>query len=419
MEQQNGHSNYQFNKMAPIDEKQRLQHLDSLRGLALFGILIVNMLSFQYGTVGYEFIYQDLPWLDQMIHTIIQWLFQGSFYPVFSILFGFGAVIIYERAVKREHSFKRLYSRRLMILLLLGFVHLYFIWDGDILLNYAITGAVFMFFIHHRKKTLLTFAIILAILINLPGLIPGGEEDDQPPYLAYVQLEEEVLTEGSYVDVVNHRFMESPYDYLYFGDDIDPVEKNFIATFSYIFSFILMVTQTLMLFFIGGALAKSRWLHEPFEYLHKLKKTAIYFLISGLILKGSMVMFGNAILEYIGYFLGGPLLAIGYISLFTLIFIKKKDTKITRSFAYAGRMALTNYIVQSLVMTTIFYGYGFGLFGKLGILGGALLSLFLFVIQAIYSKWWLARFHFGPLELILRSGMYLKRQKFKREISQP
>lgn len=403
-------------KMIPIDEKSRLQHIDSLRGFALFGILIVNMLSFQYGSVGYEYVVSKLSTIDHIAFSLIEWLFQGSFYPLFSILFGFGAVMIYERVIERGRPFYFLYFRRLLVLLLMGFIHLYFIWDGDILLTYAVTGFLFMFFVRMKKKTLLTFAIILAVFINLPGLLPEDEEDDYT-FDTYIQLEEKVLSTGSYIDVVEHRFTTSPYDDVYFGDDINAAEQQILVSFITIFGFILIVSQTLMLFLVGGYIAKSRVLHEPFKYKSLLKKTAIIAVIFGLLLKGGMVISSHSSLEYVGYFFGGPLLSIGYIALFTLIFIKKQEGKITRSLAFTGRIALTNYIVQSLIMTTIFYGYGLGLFGKLGVVGGIFLSILVFLLQILYSTWWMKRFYFGPLEVSLRTFMYLKRQKFKKNKS--
>ncbi|SDX97476.1 uncharacterized protein SAMN05421736_10150 [Evansella caseinilytica] len=393
-------------KLTPLDADDRLHHIDSLRGFALLGILLVNMLAFQYGTIGYKFIYPTLLPIDKSAFSLIEWLFQGSFYPIFSMLFGFGAVIMWERAEAKARPFNRIFIRRLLILLVIGFMHLHFLWDGDILFTYAITGLLFIFFIKRKPKTLFIWALALMFLINAPGLIPSGTEDtlDLTPYGDY---EAELLAEGSYADIVHHRLTVNTFEKIDLGFAMDSLEHKIIASILAFFSFTTIVLQALMLFIFGALIAKKRWLHHIGENKMFLKKTMIIFLIAGLGLKGGMVLSENAMLDYYGYLLGGPLAAVGYMAGFSLLFDRLGATAPFRGFAYLGRMALTNYLLQSVIMTTIFYGYGVGMFGKLGPLTGSMMAAALIGGQIFFSRYWLQRHRFGPMEWLWRKGTYL------------
>ncbi|GIO27966.1 DUF418 domain-containing protein [Ornithinibacillus bavariensis] len=401
--------------LSPIGLGSRLNHIDSLRGFALLGILLVNMIAFQYGVAGIETIKTELSSFERVIYDIIEWLFQGSFYPVFSILFGFGAVIMWERAEATGRPFKRIFFRRTLILLAIGYIHLHFIWDGDILLTYAIAGLVFTFFIKRQAITVLIWALVLAFLINAPGLIPAGDEGNEINLSLYSEYEKAVLSDGSYAEITAHRFTSNPYEKVDLGFEMGSLEHQFFASFLSILDTIMVTTQAFMLFLIGAFIAKKKWLHHLTENRQLLKRITLIFVLVGLTLKGSMIVTDNLMLDYFGYLLGGPLAAIGYITGFSLLFAKYKSSTFIQGFNSIGRMALTNYLTHSIVMTTIFYGYGLGLFGKLGILVGTLMAIALIVIQMFFSRWWLSRFRFGPMEWLWRSGTYLKFQPMRKK----
>ncbi|OIJ18664.1 hypothetical protein BKP45_16160 [Anaerobacillus alkalidiazotrophicus] len=407
-------------KLTPIDSRDRLHHIDSLRGFALLGILIVNMLAFQYGTAGFQFGLlglTDLALYDKATLSLIEWFFLGSFYPIFSILFGFGAVMMWERAQTKRHPFKRVFFRRMLLLLLFGLGHYYFIWDGDILLTYAIAGIIFMLFMKRKPKTLLIWAIVIVVLMNGPGLLDrgSGEGTDFSPFAEY---QNKILTEGSYFDVVHHRLNDNPFSKNGFNEDIGSEEQEINASFMMFLVIITGAIQMLTLLIIGGYIAKKRLLHDLAANKQALKRATMFFLLIGLSLKVFIIFTDNAILWAMGYVLGGPLTAIGYIAAFALLFTKFSSSSLFRHLAYLGRMALTNYLLQSVVMTTIFYGYGLGLFGKLGILIGTLLALAFIIIQIAFSRWWLKRFKFGPMEWVWRNGTYLRRQPLKKKAQQ-
>ncbi|GGA74962.1 DUF418 domain-containing protein [Ornithinibacillus halotolerans] len=399
--------------LSPIDLGERLHHIDSLRGFAILGILLVNMLSFQYGSIGIEGIRSELSGLDAMLYDLIEWLFQGSFYPVFSMLFGFGAVIMWERAAQKGRPFKRVFLRRMIILLVMGYTHLHFIWDGDILFTYAMAGLVLTFFIKRKAITVLVWALVLAFLLNAPGLIPSTEEDEID-LSTYSELERTILSEGTYAEITSHRLTANPFEKIDLGFEMGSMEHQLFADFLNFFNTLTITMQAFMLFLIGAFIAKKKWLHRLSENRGLLVKVTLIFITVGLALKGSMILTDNVMLDYFGYLLGGPLAAIGYITGLSLFFAKFHSSNLVQGFNSLGRMALTNYLTHSVIMTTIFYGYGFGLLGELGILIGSLMAIALIVLQMFFSKWWLSRYQFGPMEWLWRSGTYLKVQPFRK-----
>ncbi|MFA9558389.1 DUF418 domain-containing protein [Evansella sp. AB-rgal1] len=414
MSQKNS-KNTKVNDLTPIDSESRLNHIDSLRGFALLGILLVNMLAFQYGIFGQEFIYPDLIAHDQGTYFIIQWLLQGSFYPIFSIMFGFGAVIMWERATAKQRPFNLVFIRRLLILLVIGFFHLYFIWDGDILMTYAIAGFLFIFFIKRHVKTIAIWFISLVLLMNAPMLIPDEEGTDYLHLDKYGEYEQSILAEGSYQEIFTHRLTANPFQKAELAENVSEVELTAILFVMSAVNTIMTIVQAFVLFLLGGIIAKKRWLHQLNQSTSFLVKTAIIATVTGVVIKLGFVLSDNINVTQFSYLVGGPILSIGYISTFAVLYQKLANHKqIFDGFAFVGRMALTNYLTQSIVMTTFFYGYGLGLLGKLGTFLGTILAIALFVVQIFMSKWWLRRYNHGPMEAFWRTGTYLNVQKMKK-----
>ena len=410
--ERNQNNNQQLEQATPLDGASRLHHIDSIRGFALFGILIVNMLAFQYGRIGYQFALPDFPWYDQIIYIIIEWLFLGSFYPIFSILFGFGAVMMWENADSKGNSANKLFLRRFLLLLIIGLVHLYFIWDGDILVTYAVAGLFLLFFLKRQPKTMLVWVVILAVVVNVVSV--SGETGEAIDFSHYLELERDVYAHGTYREVVALRLTVNPIEKLDFGLDAGSVGHQMLVSVITVTNHVILVCQALMLFLLGAMIAKKRWLHRIKEHRHFLRNMAVLFGVLGVALKGGMVVTQHPLLEGYGYILGGPFLAIAYIAIFALLFDCYGPTRWFRGFSYVGRLALTNYLLQSIVMTTIFYGYGFGLFGKVGLLVGMVLATGYFVVSVVLSRWWLTRFTLGPAEWVWRAGTYFRLPRLKK-----
>lgn len=353
---------------------QRLDHLDSLRGFALFGILLVNMLGFQYGIRTQQHL-QFESRLDETLYTVIQWFFQGSFYPVFAILFGMGGAIMYERAQAAGWSFQAVYTRRLVILLAIGFLHWTLIWHGDILFDYALAGFLLMILLPLSASRLSYWVLGGFSLVSVIGLVLIG----QGPMTVNNEAERIMMKSGTYPELVAYRFGELT---------VDP----------------LILIQVGSLFLIGAIIVKQGWIQDVPGCRLVWRRFALIGTLAGLTAKLPGILMADAAVTYYSYMLGGPLFGLGVIGVFLLLFHGAKGKGLFRLFIAPGKMALTNYLMQSLVMTWLFYGHGAGWFESLGILMGILLTAGWFVLQTVVSHWWLRRFTRGPVEWLWRKG---------------
>ncbi|AOM83587.1 DUF418 domain-containing protein [Salisediminibacterium beveridgei] len=361
----------------------RLHYIDSLRGFSLFGILLVNMLGFQYGIDNQ----QQLSFtgtLDSTVYFLIQLLFQGSFYPVFAILFGIGGALMYERAQMGDASFFKTYTRRLLILLGIGLFHWVILWHGDILIDYALTGLILMLLIHLNPSKLLLwiagcFSFVAVLGLSLIGVGSGWMNQG---------TERAILLNGDYLELVVFRINEL---------SIDP----------------LIIIQILGLFLVGAVLVKSGWIQDVASCRRQWLMIALFGLIVGLAAKLPGILSDDGAITYYSYMFGGPIFGIGIIAFFILLYHRFNGGGIFLWLTYPGRTALTNYLTQSVIMGFIFYGYGLGQFEQMGMVGGSTLVVLLFAAQVMISKLWLSVFTMGPVEWLWRMGTYLKHRNIK------
>ena len=373
---------------------KRLEVIDALRGFSLLGIIIANMLYFQYSSTTKDMI--DLnTWWDQGAYYFTKIFVEGSFYPIFGFLFGYGLILFVQALENRNVSVKGPLWRRAIGLVVLGAVHIALVWDGDILLMYgAALMFIILFFLKRRVKTWIIWAISLSLLA-IPFLFVKT---------IFVELlhEEtakaiEVLKNGSYLDIVKNRI----------GFPTDEFELIFwliglLIAFVFIPILGFFAVGTFVLF--GMAAAKVELLQNV-ELKKQLLKKCTLLVPVGLLLKASILWDYKAALLMSG--LGAYLLAIGYIALFILLFVNVQDSKLMNSFASVGRLSLSNYLLQSIICTTIFYGYGLGLFGKLGVALGVVLAAVIYAVQIFISSVYHKRFKLGPAEWVLRKFVYL------------
>jgi uncharacterized protein len=390
--------------IAPVRPQGRIEVVDVLRGFSVLGILLMNMLSFS----GYAQA-QHLEGIHRVAMLAIRFVAQAKFYTLFSFLFGWGMAIQMARAERRGARFVRFYVRRLLILLLIGLVHAILIWDGDILVTYALLGFPLLLFRKRADRTLLIAVLIcmlVPILLSTPGL---GEAFGE----AYTQVTEDlrqqvvagyqagVYTTGSYVAATLHRLKSLRLGY---------AGAPYWAT--HIFGMFLL-----------GLLAGRRRIFESIPaHLPLIRKVLWCGLIVGVVFNLVFVCaFDSPALVPSSWYelatrgartIGGPALCLFYIT--ALILVYQKGATETRFFgknlvsplAAVGRTALSNYLFQSLVCTLIFYGYGLGLYGKLGPAVTLILTIAIYRLQVSLSHWWLSRYRFGPAEWLWRSLTY-------------
>ena len=379
-------------RLEPVALDERVESIDLMRGFALLGILLVNMLAFHS-----PFSYIDpYTWFDasgdQTTHAFIDIFVQASFYPLFAMLFGYGLGMQFLRAEARKKPFAPVAVKRLIILLVFGILHAFLLWFGDILITYAIMGFLLLGMMRLDSKWLLTLGVIIyAIPHSLLLLIMfAATMMDSSFYTGMQEVQNSLAAYGggTYAEIFRQRFD----DWMYSNNPLN---------------YIVLIVTILPFTMIGAAAAKWRLI----ERTHELKKLWIGLaaggFAAGLLLKlMPYLVEPNFAMTYLQDIFGGPLLAVSYAAIIALIAQNISVSKILRPLSKAGRMSLTTYITQSVIATTIFYSYGLGLYGQVSILTGTFLALGIFAVQLIFAEVWLSKFSQGPLEMLWRKLTY-------------
>lgn len=383
--------------------KKRVQLIDGLRGFSLVGIVLANMLIFQYGLFGESALHLfGIKGADMAFHSFLEVTVVGSFMPIFAFMFGFGMIKLSESLKTRELRPKCHLARRFLLLFLIGLLHSTFLWEGDILTFYGITGFLLLLFLNRKPKTLFIWAIILLTGAGLLGL-PASDPSDplaapSQEMINYIVQSQDVYGNGSYTEIKDFRNNADP-----FGE----MDKNFI-----LLALVLAPVITLPMFLLGMRSARIGTFDDPPAMRRTYSHRAAFLIPVGLLLKAYGVLAPQLGVESwpgtgIGTTLGGMLLALGYIYAFALLYTGSGRAALMARFEAVGRLSLTNYLMQSVICTTIFYGYGLGLFGRAGVFVGALIALAVYCIQLWLSPVYLKKFSSGPVEYVLRIWTYL------------
>ena len=370
--------------------KERLEHIDALRGFSLLGILLANMLYFQFGDVMEAAIKPETA-LDRAAYYFTKIAVEGSFYPIFGFLFGYGVILFVRSLERKELRTKGPLLRRSLGLIIMGLLHMTFVWDGDILLAYGVALFIFLTFLKRQPKTLVNvsvFLLVVSVLFSgiLNKLLNSMEED--------LEASRIILSTGTYLDVLHHRTM-----------DLFGVSIIFMVI-------VLLLTMGVIAFFavgpfiLFGLAAGKINLLSNVEDKQRLLRKVVLLLPIGLLMKCTF-FFDNIVAQII-YYAGTYILAVGYIAAFLLVFQRALMGEWRARFASVGKLSLTNYLLQSIVWTTIFYGYGFGLFGQLGVALGVVCAVIFYAVQVLLSNLYLKRFSIGPIEWLLRKFVYLR-----------
>ncbi|MGP4082976.1 DUF418 domain-containing protein [Pseudalkalibacillus sp. R45] len=397
----------------PISTHQRIATIDIIRGFALLGIFLVNMPALSAPALMYD-LYSVQPTyqgINRWVRLLFDLFIQAKFYPMFSFLFGFGFYIFLSRAELKTDKPRKLFIRRLVILLAFGLLHLIFVWYGDILHTYALIGFLLVFFYNRKPKTILIWAISLLVffytIVALPLLAPPSFHESSNYVSETVgskKVEEAVsmYQDSGYFELTAYRFK----------NEVLPVLEFFVFN----------IPQILALFLLGLYVGKRGIIAEPASHRGVIRKI---WLTSGVIAL-PMVVWLTAIemdwldygvykegLTYLLITLSGVFLASFYIFSLVLFLQKTRMNRILQAFEAAGRMALTNYLVQSIL--TIIILVSSGLYYEISLTFGLMMVLILFSMQLMASHYWLKYFHFGPFEWAWRSLTYRQLQPMKRK----
>ncbi|MEW9109140.1 MAG: DUF418 domain-containing protein [Cytobacillus gottheilii] len=388
--------------MSSVTEKERIISLDIMRGFAILGIFLVNMLSFHS-----PFLYIDpLSWWtdssDQTVYGVIDVLVQASFYPLFALLFGYSVIMLRERVLKKELNFNVIAVRRFSFLLLLGLGHAFFLWFGDILAMYAVLAFIFLLFVKMNGKSLLITGLVIYIIPNLLlCLLLFAAELIFPP--DDLTMYDNSLAEDAAAVYHTGTFTEIT------AERIEDWYANNVGGFP------VMLISILPLFLIGGGAAKLKFLENAGQRRSLFRNVAIITFILGLLIKLlPYIMNGSLALDYVQDTFGGPLLAVAYGSFIAWAVGNMHLLKLLKPLAYIGKMSLSNYLFQSLLCSILFYGYGFGLFGEISVVTGTVLVIIIFFIQLLFSRFYAKRFLYGPVEWVWRSFTYWEIPKMKK-----
>jgi uncharacterized protein len=391
----------------------RLVTLDALRGFAVMGILAMNIVAFAMPEMAYV---SPKAYGGETPSDVAAWalgflLFDGKMRGLFSILFGASMLLIVDRAEASGQNPGAVHYRRMAWLAVFGLCHYFFIWWGDILFLYAAVGCIAFRFRNWEPRRLIKWALGLFTLgVVLTSLFFGAQlavasaADDPASPMAeagrdirgeYAEIDGEVTEElalyrGPYLPILDERL----------GSAANP----FVGV-------LMTMLETLPLMMLGMALFRNGFLTGAWATAD-YRRMARRWLPPGVLLtllvgwfqwrSGFDYLVGvNAFMAWAGP--GRLMMTIAYAALLVLLIQRASATALIVRVAAAGRAAFSNYLGTSIVMTTIFYGYGIGLFGDVGRWTLYLFCAGMWVIMLLWSKPWLERFRYGPLEWLWRS----------------
>jgi uncharacterized protein len=395
---------------SPVPGAERLFELDLVRGVALLGILIMNMpgfaTSFYSGMSGWD---QWPDWWDEGTAAARNALFSGKFNSMFSLLFGIGFTIQLERLIaKRGAAGLGIYLRRLAALFAFGAIHMLVFWTGDVLHMYALLGVLLILV---RNRSDLTIWILTALSLSFPimlGIFKMKTVDDayflhmERAFSAWLTTNNYAYGSGSFFEAMREHIRETWFLYT------DVISLEFTA------SFYAQLTTTLLLGFLIGRHRIPQRLGELMPSIVRVQYWSLWIGIGSLL----ALTYGEKHVSPIDLTWKGIAVGMAYVicrlsvMLFyvtTLVRMVQQPRWRTRfePIASVGRMPLTNYLLQTAIATPIFYGWGLGFWNRGGPLVWLLLALAVFfIVQVPVSVWWLKRFQFGPLEYLWRVLTY-------------
>ncbi|MGH1494059.1 MAG: DUF418 domain-containing protein [Acidimicrobiales bacterium] len=381
----------------PLVPSQRIDALDIVRGFALFGVLMLNMLDFAGPVASADPWAVSVAWWDRAAELAIRVLGEAAFYTVFSFLFGLGFALQFERALGRGERFTWRFVSRLSVLAVFGLAHGFLIWNGDILFQYSMAGAFLLLFARVTSQAAPRWALGFAVFtLSVASLLFGVAmlSEFEPETAANAASEISFYSQSGFGTIAS--------------DHLDGWVEHVLVTAAGIPWF-------LALFLVGLWAVRSgklaNWRNER-PFLLSVLRVSIPVAI---VAKGGLALFIIFGLDayavsaglVLSVFVGGPALGATYVCLLLLALRRVADgSHVLRHLAPVGRMALTNYLMQSIAAVLFFYGYGLGYYGRFGVATTLGFTVLFFAAQMVFSRLWLSRFEFGPMEWVWRMLTY-------------
>jgi uncharacterized protein len=399
----------------PAQPSERIIAIDVLRGVALLGILIMNIQAFAMIFAAYlnPTAYGDLTGVNYLVWLLGHLLADQKFMTIFAMLFGAGVVLLTERQAQAGGKPARYHYRRTIVLILIGLLHAYMLWDGDILVTYGICALVVYFFRRLSPRWLLPAGFLLLCVPSVIYLVIGLSLPSWPEEILAEMKEgwqpgpdtvaaEVAAYQGGWLRQMDFRVPGSV-----------SMETFVLAIWGFWRAAGLMLigmacykigvfSATLPRRYYLGIVGLGLLVGLPLEIAGVLRNEAHGWDLS--------CMFQGSVYNYWGS-LG---VSLAWISLVMLLCQSGRLRPLQTSLAAVGRTALSNYLLQTLLCTTLFYGHGFGLFGKVSRMGQLGIVLAIWALQLLVSPLWLRFFAFGPAEWVWRCATYWRLQPFLR-----
>lgn len=397
-----------INKLSPVKSSERFVILDSLRGFALLGIAMANFPEFSLYTFMSAENTSTLPlsggdrWLRYLLYLFVD----GKFYTIFSLLFGIGFSIIFENVARKGGNALSVFYRRMIVLALIGGVHLMFLWSGDILLLYALLGMLLPLFRRFSNRSLLTGSFVLLLIPVVVDLLCETTQTRlSEPIVRMQQMY------CARFGITDDNFAYWLHDARSYGEVFQfLIQGAWVRMQEFIDGnrYFKVLGLFLLGFYIGRQHLYAR-LEEKRSWLKKVFRSGLSVGLPVSVLYAYSAMndhpWGMTV-HSILYLMGVYPLAFAYVSGICLLFLRHSDSPAFRWFAAPGRMALTNYVGQSVAGMFIFYGIGLGLGSEISLFVTELIVVAIYIVIQSFSHLWLTLFRFGPLEWIWRMLTY-------------
>jgi len=406
---------------SPTAERERNPVVDILRGFALFGILLVNFPGSEAARAGGA---------DDAIRRLLTILVAGKFYTTYSFLFGLGFALQLIRAQARGERVVPVYVRRMLALFAIGFAHYVLIWTGDQLQYYAFMG---LFLILFRNRSVKVLVVVAVLALGAEYHISVTEKPytvrELVPHITDPEQEQPLELDQTLAYKDSQEAWRRVMSAQRYGTYPEAVAARFeVWKLGHRFAFVHIWFTCFTMFLIGlyaGRRGLLRYPLQPSALITRVMLSAFPIWLS----LGILTTFGPQVLgtlyfripwqmTSLAWTLHEPAGSLFYVS--TILFVLTRRPQWIKKLAplgWAGRMGLTNYLMQSVAGTFLYYGYGLGLQNNLGNLAGVMLAVVLFSVQIAISRWWLRHFRFGPCEWLWRSMTYGRIQPMSPEQS--
>jgi uncharacterized protein len=377
-----------INEWEPLQASGRYQTLDLLRGFALFGVLMVNLLTFFRISLfaGILNPHTHPGWANYAVDDFMAGALEFKAFELFSLTFGMGVAVQAERARQRGVNAEAFLARRFLILLVFGVAHLVMVSNVDILTLYALCGLVLILLLRLPAAVL---GIAGLAAIYLPSVLPLG---DALPASSVMQAHAERATQiyghGDFISILLFRWNETK-------ELIGPLLES-------------VAQRSLGLMMVGMALWRAGVVRGPERFRRGLWAVCLGAGLIGILNTSAEIWKFASPLRLLG---SNIPLAFAYAAALMAWQRSEKVKGLIAPVAAAGQMALTNYLTQTIVFAFVFYGFGLGLIGRLSPAEAAAMGVVFYAAQLWWSVWWLRRYRFGPFEWLWRSATYGRWQR--------